>query len=170
MLKTLMIKEPVHLDVGCHLCAASCPQQSGADPRCWFLNLDDVQEGRNLTQLQDSRFSCSPNLVLPFNQRSSSRSQIQSAFLNNVAKVPTFLFPSSPEGPSQQWILTLLLISHLDLPPEVFSPAGFGPLSLSPLLKWDCHSANIPQCFAAFNKRHRAPLIPHNPLLLLCVI
>lgn len=53
--------------MGCNLCAVDCPQEELPHSCCWFVILDDVQGGENITLSKKVDSPRSLNLVLPFN-------------------------------------------------------------------------------------------------------
>lgn len=158
---------------------------------CWLESLDDFKGKmcEELIPLPDKWTILLTYLipVFPENTQKNPKTytyepQIQSKLLNDNMRLQLshafFLF----EVVSHQWKPTSLSNPYLLLRSSsprlsrnnVFLPSSQpslrSPYCLSPRPTWECRSTNILQCFAVYSKQHRAHLISHNPLLLLCVI
>lgn len=121
------------------------------------------------------------NSILPSKRRrkkETAGSKIQSKWLcaNMEIQLSCSFFPLTLKVASSRHCCLIFIFSRLPpfearekkcLPRQPSLRSGH---CLSSYLKRECRSTNILQCFALYCKRHRAHLISHNPLLLLCVI
>ena len=85
--------------------------------------------------------------------------------------MPFLSFPKlRPINEYSQHCCLILICSSEQCSRFPSEPSLRSPYQLPPHPKWECRSTNMLQCFAVYNKQHRAHLISNNPLLPLCVI